>query len=82
VLQIIGHLTLFNVYLPANVYEFYQTIQDLANFDFIPTDTVYQIVLGTDEDNIFENLGLLLIAFLLLILGSLIVLLLGRWQRS
>ncbi len=40
-LQIIGNLPNFNLYIPANVIQFYEFINDLQSFNFLPTDTVF-----------------------------------------
>jgi len=50
-LQIISHLPYFNVYMPANAQIFYTFMNNISNFDVIPTDSIFQwLGLGSEED--------------------------------
>jgi hypothetical protein len=40
-LQIIGNMPNFNLYIPANVNDFYGFINDLQSFNFLPTDWIF-----------------------------------------
>ena len=40
-LQIIGNMPKFNLYVPANVLEFYTFINNVQSFNFLPTDKIF-----------------------------------------
>ena len=81
-LQIVDHLTDFNVYIPANVKNFYTCIHDLQSFKFFPTDNLFEKMnlSNTRESqidgakNLFLKLGTL---FLVLLLGCALFILLS-----
>jgi hypothetical protein len=40
-LSIIGNMPNFNLYIPANVIDFYGFINNLQSFNFLPTDFIF-----------------------------------------
>lgn len=63
-LQIISNLPKFNLLVPANVIAFYDWVNNLSNFDILPTDTIIAFITGTDENTIFEKLGMMFLTLL------------------
>ena len=54
-LQIIGHLPFFNVFMPASAEMFFDIVQELMEFDIIPTDFVVDFVTRQeDSDDVFH----------------------------
>jgi hypothetical protein len=50
-LQIIGSLSNFNLYIPANVIDFYGFIINIQTFNFIPTDRIFVLLsLASSQD--------------------------------
>jgi len=50
-LQIISHLPYFNIMMPANAQDFYNFLNDISNFNIIPTDMIFNwLGLSTEED--------------------------------
>ena len=50
-LQIIGSLSSFNLYIPANVIDFYGFINNIQTFNFIPTDKIFaSLSLARDQN--------------------------------
>jgi hypothetical protein len=47
-LQIICHLPLFNLYMPASAEIFFNTVKELAEFEIIPTEKVVDWLLRND----------------------------------
>ena len=58
-LQIIGHLPLFSIYIPANALLFVNSIMDLQNFSFIPTAWLTNKIFNEQNGSfdIFRDLG-------------------------
>ena len=52
-LQIIGHLPLLNLYIPANVYKFFQSIIMLSQINIIPVDRLissFELDMGIESN--------------------------------
>jgi hypothetical protein len=91
VMQLIVKMPLFNVTFPQNAATFYTFITDVASFDLLPTEKINAWIfsfseekqkdenftkMGYSTDNIFENLGsmvLYLVGFVLLVLFALLI---------
>eukprot|EP00347_Sterkiella_histriomuscorum_P008002 403346742 len=50
-LQLLTHLPLMNLNMPANLICFYSLINDIASFDLIPTDSFTDDIMEFDEDS-------------------------------
>eukprot|EP00347_Sterkiella_histriomuscorum_P020610 403337151 len=50
-LQLLTHLPLMNLNMPANLICFYSLINDIASFNLIPTDSFTDDLMEFDEDN-------------------------------
>jgi hypothetical protein len=70
-LQIINHLPLFNLYMPASAQTFFKAVNDIAEFKIIPTEQVVDWLLRNNPESILKELGPL---FLVLILGAVLLL--------
>jgi len=72
VMQLIVNMPLLNVMFPQNAIMFYGFINDIANFDIIPTDKIKQAIfsfskedepdpnfesMGYESSNIIDNMG-------------------------
>ncbi len=91
VMQLIVKMPLMNVTFPANAVTFYTFISDIASFDLLPMDKINAKIfnftaeeqkdtnfkeMGYQSDNIFENLGsmvMYIIGFVLLVLFALLI---------
>ncbi len=91
VMQLIVKMPLMNVTFPANAVTFYTFISDIASFDLLPMDKINAKIfnftaeqqkdtnfkeMGYQSDNIFENLGsmvMYIIGFVFLVLFALLI---------
>jgi hypothetical protein len=58
-LQIIGHLPMFNVLMPANAEAFFSALLNLSDFKVIPTDYLMDSTVGEGNAPLFKKLGLI-----------------------
>ena len=91
VMQLIVKMPLLNVTFPSNAATFYTFITDIASFDLLPMDKINSFIfrfteenqndenfkeMGYKSDNIFENLGsmvMYLVGFVFLVLFVLLI---------
>ena len=57
-LKIIGSLSKFNLYIPANVIDFYGFINEIQTFNFIPTEKIFLWLSLTKDQNNKSNFTL------------------------
>jgi hypothetical protein len=69
-------MTDINVYVPANIYDFYKIIKGLSQLSFIPTDKIFELMdfqrdIISDVQNVFMDIGpffiVLLVGFVILL---------------
>lgn len=72
-LQIIGHLPMFNVFMPANAEAFFGALLNLSDFKVIPTDWVIDKTVGEGNAPMFKKLGVMFLALFGFIVGLILV---------
>jgi hypothetical protein len=72
-LQIIGHLPMFNVLMPANAEAFFSALLNLSDFKVIPTDYLMDSTVGEGNAPLFKKLGPIFLALFGFIVGLILV---------